>query len=410
MTGELAPAAGPGGGTPAAAAPGLSPAATAALGDALTASVQAGDVPGVVALVVGPNGVLFEGAAGELNVAEGTPMPVNAIFNIASMTKPVTSVAVMMLLEQGLLLLDDPVSEFLPEFAALRVLTGFDAAGAAQSAPAQTVMTVRHLLSHSSGIGYAFANSTVGRLQQQNPGQAEWQLPLLNEPGARWNYGASTRVLGLIVEQLSGQPLATFFQERIFAPLGMTDTSYAVPADEQDRVPTLHTRAASGALQESAQNNVPAVPSPPFTGDGGLYSTAQDYGRFMRMFLNGGQLDGVRILSEQSVALMGQNQLGELFVELQEAAIPQLTRPFPLGAGKDKFGLGFQLTGEPPVAGQRSTGSMAWAGLFNTEFWIDPARQIAATHLVQVLPFYDEGALRALSSFETAVYRELTAP
>lgn len=403
--GELAPAAGSGGEAAPGTAAGVPAAAATALGDALTASVEAGDVPGVVALVVGPDGVLFEGAAGELSL--GTPMPVNAIFNIASMTKPVTSVAVMMLADQGLLTLDDAVSEFLPGFDGLQVLTGFDAAGAAQTAPAETAMTVRHLLAHTSGIGYAFSNSTVGRLQQANPGQPEWELPLLNEPGARWNYSASTRVLGLIVEQLSGQPLNAFFQERIFTPLGMVDTSYAVPAEESSRVPSLHTRNAAGALAEAPQNNVPALESPPFNGDGGLYSTAQDYGRFMRMLLNDGQLDGVRLLSEESAALMGQNQIGEIFVEQQEAAIPQLTRPFPLGAGSDKFGLGFQLTGEAPVAGQRRTGSMAWAGLFNTEFWIDPAAQIAVTHLVQVLPFYDEGALRALSSFETAVYREL---
>lgn len=400
--GELAPGAG---GAAPGVGPGVLPAAASALADALTASVAGGDVPGVVALVVGPEGVLFEGAAGELS--DGTPMPVNAIFNIASMTKPVTSVAVMMLIDEDQLELDDAVSQFLPGFDALEVLTGFDAAGAAQTAPAQTTMTVRHLLAHTSGIGYAFANSTVGRLQQANPGQPEWELPLLNEPGARWNYSASTRVLGLIVEQLSGQPLNAFFQERIFVPLGMVDTSYAVPADQRSRVPALHTRSAGGALSEAPQSNIPAVASPPFNGDGGLYSTAQDYGRFMRMLLNDGQLDGVRILSEESVALMGQNQLGESFVEQQEAAIPQLTRPFPLGAGSDKFGLGFQLTGEAPVAGQRRTGSMAWAGLFNTEFWIDPQAQLAATHLVQVLPFYDEGALRALSGFETAVYGAL---
>jgi CubicO group peptidase (beta-lactamase class C family) len=384
------------------------PAAGVGLSRALAGSVERGDVPGVVGLVVDRDGVSFEGAAGQLSVAGGAAMPVDAIFSIASMTKPVTSVAVMQLFERGLLELDDPVSEFLPGFDALEVLTSFDpATGAFEAAPATTVLTVRHLLSHTSGIGYAFSNSTVARLQRGTPA-AEWELPLLNEPGARWNYGASTRVLGLIVEELTGEPLADFFEAEIFAPLGMVDTSYAVPASEQARVPTLHVRGADNNLTESPQDGVPATPVPPFNGDGGLYSTAQDYGQFMRLFLNGGALGDTRILSESSVQLMGDNQIGAIFVEQQEAANPTLTKPFPLGAGVDKFGLGFQITASDGGGVARSAGSMAWAGLFNTEFWIDPEQGIAATLLMQVLPFYDEGALRVLHDFEAAVYQGLT--
>ena len=380
--------------------------ATEALSRALIAAVEQGDAPGVVGLVVDRNGVVFEGSAGQLNVAAGMAMPADAIFNIASMTKPVTSVAAMMLFEQGELGLDDPVSMYLPGFDALEVLTSFDAAtGAFEAEPATSVMTVRHLLSHTSGIGYAFANSTVAALQQTIPGP-EWGLPLLNEPGAEWHYSASTRVLGLIVEAVSGENLEELFQARIFQPLGMNDTSFAVPREKQARIPTLHTRGADGTLQEAPQNGIPATPAPPFGGDGGLYSTAHDYGQFMRMFLNGGSLGEARILSENTVALMGENQIGAIFVEQQEAAIPALTKPFPLGAGVDKFGLGFQITMSSEGAA-RSVGSMAWAGLFNTEFWIDPAQGVAATLLMQVLPFYDDGALRALQGFEAAVYRNL---
>jgi CubicO group peptidase (beta-lactamase class C family) len=404
---SLAPAAPSALPTAALSAAALSPGAREALSGALTRAVEQGQTPGVVALVVNRDGVLFEGVAGQRDVANQQAMSVDAIFNIASMTKPVTSVAILRLYEQGLLGLDDPVSTFLPGYDALEVLTSVDlATGEYETAPATTAMTVRHLLSHTSGIGYGFSNTTVARLQQVTQ-RSELELPLLNEPGAKWNYSASTRVLGLIVEAITGQSLEEYFQAQIFKPLGMTDTSYAVPTEKQARVPTLHIRAG-GTLQETPQNGLPAAPTPPFTGDGGLYSTAHDYGQFMRMFLNGGALGEVRILSESSVALMGSNQIGSLFVEQQGAANPMLTQPFPLGAGQDKFGLGFQITmNADGGAAQRSTGSLAWAGLFNTEFWIDPQRGIAATLLMQVLPFYDAGAIQTLQAFESTLYQEL---
>jgi CubicO group peptidase (beta-lactamase class C family) len=378
----------------------------AALAASLEGAVERGDTAGVVALVVDRDGVLFEGAAGQLDVAGGAAMPTDAIFTLASMTKPVTSVAAMMLYEQGELDLDDPVSKFLPGFDALEVISAFDAtSGAYEVAPATSEMTVRHLLSHTSGIGYAFCNATVARLQQSTQ-RSELGLPLLNEPGAEWHYSASTRLLGQIIESITDQTLEELFQENIFEPLGMTDTSFAVPLERQSRLPTLHVRTATGGLRESPQN-APSTPTAPFGGDGGLYSTAHDYGRFMRMFLNGGELDGARILRESSVALMGENQLGPGFVELQQSTNPGLSRDFPLGAGQDKFGLGFQLTGADSAGASRSVGSMAWAGIFNTEFWIDPRQGIAATLLMQVLPFYDEGAIEALQDFESSVYREL---
>jgi methyl acetate hydrolase len=387
---------------------GLSPAANQALTRVLQDAVRQGDAPGVVALVVDREGVLFEAAAGARDVASGEAMPADAIFSIASMTKPVTSVAAMILYERGQLGLDDPVSMYLPEFGA-REVARFDATNGSYTTEASTTpVTVRHLLSHTSGIGYSFCNSSVARLQQDYPGQ-EWELPLIDDPGTHWHYGPSTRVVGLLVEQISGRSLEAFFQAEIFTPLNMVDTSFAVPLEKQARLPTFHSRRPDSSLQESPQNGVPATPTPPFTGDGGLYATARDYGRFMRMFLNGGTLDGARILSPDSVEMMAQNQIGASFVEQQEAASPALTRPFPLGAGSDKFGIGFQITMADSGGAARSVGSLAWAGLFNTEFWIDPARGVAASLLMQVLPFYDEGAIRALQAFETALYRELPA-
>jgi methyl acetate hydrolase len=373
----------------------------------LAAAVARGDTPGVVALVVDRDRVLFEGAAGKLDVGHDVPMPVNGIFNIASMTKPVTSVAIMMLVEQGKLQLDDPVSKYLAGFDNLKVITKFNNAdGTFETRPARRAMTVRHLLTHTSGIGYGFCNPIVLRLQQGTQ-KSEWELPLLSDPGDKWNYSASTRVLGLIVEKITGATLETWYQERIFKPLGMVDTSYAVSLDKQSRVSMTYSRA-TGTLKEQPRAAIPSTPAAPFRGDGGLYSTVRDYGLFMRMLLNGGQLGTARLLSEQSVRTMGENQIGSIFVEQQPAADPQRTRPFPLGAGHDKFGLGFQIASKnDSYAKFRSPGSMSWAGIFNTEFWIDPVRHIGGVQMMQVLPFYDDGAIRTLRDFEELVYQGL---
>jgi methyl acetate hydrolase len=385
----------------------LAEAGAVALSRQLDAAVARGDTPGVVALVVDRNGVLYEGSAGKLDVARNLPMRSAAIFRIASMTKPITSVAIMMLLGEEKLRLDDPVSKYLRGFEDLRVLTAFNATdGSYETRPAKRPMTIRHLLTHTSGIGYAFASPIVARLQKDTQ-KREWELPLLHDPGEKWTYGASTVVLGMIVEKITGSSLEAYFQERIFRPLGMADTSYAVAADKQSRVPTAYDRT-NGMLQERPRATIVSTPTPPFEGDGGLYSTAQDYGLFMRMLLNGGRLGSVRLLTEKSVRLMGENQIGAIFVEQQPAANPLLAKPFPLGAGRDRFGLGFQIASKDDGnAKYRSPGSLSWAGLYNTEFWIDPRRHVAGVVLMQLLPFYDDGAIRTLRDFEQIVYQHL---
>jgi methyl acetate hydrolase len=378
-----------------------------ALSRQLGDSVAYGDTPGVVALVVDRDNVLYEGAAGKLNGASGPAMPVNGIFAIASMTKPVTSVVIMMLLEEGKLKLDDPVSKYLDGFDHLKVITKFNEQDASyETRPAKRVMTLRHLLTHTSGIGYAFSNPIEKRLTEATK-KGEWELPLLNEPGKKWNYSSSTRVLGMVIEKITGKPLEEVYQERIFKPLGMEDTSYAVPTDKQSRVPTQYNRV-NGSLQEQPRASIPSTPTPPFRGDGGLYSTAQDYGRFVQMMLNGGHLGSVKILNESSVKMMGENQIGAIFVQLQPDADQIRTKPFPLGAGHDKFGLGFQLaSNDPQYAAFRSPGSMSWAGIYNTEFWIDPVKKIGGVQMMQMLPFYDDGAIRTLRDFEKLVYQNL---
>jgi len=386
---------------------GFSDAGKAAISKRLTDAVSRGDTPGVVALVVDREGVIYQGAAGQADVAHNVAMPVNAIFNIASMTKPVTSVAIMMLAEQGKLKIDDPVSKYLDGYDKLQVISKFNAADASyETRPAKTVMTIRHLLSHTSGIGYSFTNPIEYALVNKTK-KGEWELPLLDDPGTKFNYSASTRVLGFIVEKVTGSPLEPWYQEHIFKPLGMGDTSWAVAPDKQARLAPQFTRA-NGKMEPLPKATVPSAPTAPFRGDGGLYSTVEDYSKFVRMLLNEGTLGSAKILSPASVRQMGQNAMGSIFVQLQPDADKQRTRPFPLGAGKDKFGLGFQLAADDPgTKGFRSPGSMSWAGIFNTEFWVDPVRKIGGVHMMQLLPFYDEGAIRALRGFEGTVYREL---
>jgi CubicO group peptidase (beta-lactamase class C family) len=388
---------------------GISDAGKAALSKQIADAAARGDTPGVVEIVVDREKTLYLGAAGKFDIAKNVPMATNAIFNIASMTKPVTSVVIMMLKEAGQLRLDDPVSAYLDGYDKLQVISTFnDKDGTYQTRPAKRPMTIRHLLAHTSGIGYTTWSPIALKIQEKTQ-KNEWEQPLLSDPGEVWHYSASTRVLGFIVEKVTKTTLEAWYQEHLFKPLGMVDTSWAVAADKQSRVATQYRRADGGTLEELPRTPIASTPTPPFRGDGGLYSTAEDYSRFVRMLLNGGRLGSVRILNDASVKMMGENQIGSIFVEEQPVAVPARSRPMPLGAGKDKFGLGFQIaSNDPRYAGFRSPGSMSWAGLYNTEFWVDPVKRIGAIQLMQVLPFYDEGAIRTLRDFEKLVYSSLT--
>lgn len=386
------------------AAPKMSDAGKAALTQYARDAVSRGAVAGLVTLVVNRNGVVYADAAGRQDVAHSVEMSVDTIFRIASMTKPITSVAIMMLVEEGKLSLDDPVAKFLPQFGKWPVIARFDNTHATYSArPAAGSLTLRHLLTHTAGFGYAFSDPTLARISAATR-RPEADVPLLHDPGVQWTYGVNTQVLGWVVEKVSGQRLDAFLRTRIFEPLKMVDTAHAVPPQKLSRVATVHLRV-NGQLRERPNE---ARQESTARGDSGLFSTARDYGQFLRMLLNGGTLDGVKVLSPQSVKLMGENHIGALFVRMQPTANAQLARPFPLGAGKDKFGLGFQIqANDPSTAKYRSPGSLSWAGIHNTHFWLDPRREIAAVVLMQVLPFYDEQAIALLRGVEALVYRHL---
>ena len=363
-------------------------------------------IPGVVVLVVDEAAILYSHAAGERNSAAGDAMSPDTIFNIASMTKPVAVAAIMMLVEEGRLALDDPVSKHMPEFAGKPVIESFDASdGSYTTRPAASAVTIRQLLSHSAGLAYGFASETMAGLSAANPGVDVTTLPLLFDPGTAWTYAGGIGVVARVLERIEGRPLDEFLRERIFAPLGMQDTAYAVPSARRAGVATVHRMTEEGLVEAPVPDDVRSNVS----GDGGLYSTAGDYSKFVQMLLNGGVApDGTRLLSEDSVREMGRDQLGIVRVSRQDEPLPLLARAFPLGAGRDGFGLGLQVTGEHDDTAARAPGSLSWAGIFNTQFWVDPANGIGAVVLMQYLPFYDEDAIAALTGFERRVYERLS--
>ncbi len=386
-----------------AAAPSISQPGTAALSKFLTDATARGDVPGVVVAVVNKDGVVYHEAFGKSSTLRNSAMAKDTMFNIASMTKAVTSVAIMMLADEGKLKLDDDVAKYLPKYKDPLVVSKFNAAdGSYETRPAKRPMTIRHLLTHTSGIGYGFASQTVATLTQKT-GKTEMDLPLLFEPGESWAYGASTRVLGFVVEAISGQKIDAFLESRILKPLGMQDTTYLVPQSKYPRVVAVNQRGADGTFTERpAQATIPAQ----VQGDGGLYSTAGDYGVFLRMLLNGGRLGQTRILNEKTVTTMFENHTGTVVVPLQQSTNLSLSRNFPVGAGEDHWGLGFQLA-KTKRPNMRTPGSGTWAGIFNTHFFIDPTRDIGVVVMMQTLPFYDEASMKVYAGVEELVYRHL---
>jgi methyl acetate hydrolase len=377
---------------------------------ALRGAVERNDIPGVVALVTDRQRVLYQGAFGVTDVASKRRLGTDALFRIASMTKPITSFALMQLVEQGRIQLDDPAQKYLPELANLQVIESFNAAtGDYKLRPASRPATVRHFLTHTSGLAYPFTSAIWRDLKPKNGEKFPFGGPLLFDPGERWHYSTSTDVVGRLVEVISGQKLEDYFREKIFVPLKMNDTSYNVPQAKGARLVAAQQRA--GAKMDGPielQKTQPGLTIANPIGGGGLASTASDYGRFMRMFLNGGQLDGVRVMKRETVALMSQNAMGSVRVPALKTALARSADFSFIADGRDQWGPGFLITADQ-VQGKRSPGSLSWGGINNTYFWIDPKQGIAGVILMQYLPFADAKALATYDAFERATYRLVNA-
>lgn len=360
----------------------------------LRTAVEQKRMPMAVAMVADANGVIYEQAIGA---------PKDGIFAIASMTKPITSVAVMQLVETGKVKLDEPASTYVPELGTVKVLDG------GTRRPPKNPLTVRHLLTHTAGFGYEFMNRELFDLvtKKELPsamagGDAFLKAPLLFDPGTRWEYGISTDWLGKIVERVSGRSLEAYFHEKIFEPLRMPDTFFNVPADKQSRLVPMFQRAEDGGLVQPPPR--PMKPSEFFSGGGGLYSTASDYLRFVRAMMAGGELEQRRILSRESVAMMGMNHIRDLTIRPFSSLIPQFaTDGATLPGALDKFGLGFALN-STSAGTQRGANTMSWAGIFNTFFWIDREKQIGAVLMSHMLPGMDPGPRKLLEDFDRLVY------
>ncbi len=358
---------------------GLSAARLERLDAGMQRMVDEGKLAGVVTMLARNGKIAFVDSVGVQDVESGTPMAADSIFLIYSMTKPITAAALMILYEEGKWQIDEPVSNFIPEFADLRVHAGEYADGSPVHEAATRSMTMRELLTHSGGLDYGFDNHPVARAYREKgvlDADAPLQdmidklgaLPLRSQPGTEWFYSISVDVQGYLVEKLSGQPFDEFLLDRIFEPLGMVDTAFFVPAGEVDRVARIHQAGDDGLAL--ADNEVRTLPPAGPSGGGGLYSTAGDYVRFMQMLLNGGELGGVRVLSPRSVEIMRTNHL---------LPGPLATRP----AGRG-FSFGFEVVTDAAAAGEAyADGSYRWGGAAGTWFWIDPKTDLAFVGMIQ---------------------------
>ena len=379
----------------------------------LSGAVNAGHVPGVVALAADRNGPFYQGAFGKRGLAEAASMTPDTVFRIASMTKAVTGVAAMQCVERGMLALDQPAGEIMPELAEPQVLEGFDADGKPLLRSARRKITLRMLLTHTAGFVYHIWNAPLKRYVETTnfPTILSGELAALNsplafEPGERWEYGINIDWAGRMVETASGQDLETYMRENIFAPLGMPDTCFIPNAEQFARSVQVHVRKPDGSLEQV--ESTPPVKGEFYAGGGALYSTGPDYLTFLRALLNGGAMNGARILRPETIALMAQNHIGDLPVRKLVTAMPGVSNDAEFFPGMAKqWGLTWLINTED-VAGRRSAGSLAWAGLFNTYYWLDPKQQVTGVLLTQILPFADPTVLQLLDEFETAAYRTTT--
>jgi methyl acetate hydrolase len=382
----------------------------------LRSAVGAQEVPGVVAIAATENGILYEGVFGSRRLSGGpakdAAMTRDTVFRIASMVKLITSVAALRLVEEGKLSLDGPLPAIDPAVADPQVLDGFDAKSAPLLRPPKRPIALRHLLTHTSGFTYrlwdAEAIKYINAIEKAPAAERPKlpRTPLMFDPGERWQYGTSIDWVGRIVESISGEPLETHFKKHIFEPLGMKDTTFEITAAQRTREASGHHRQPDGSLKPEPMEPAPKPQAAPrhHSGGGGIYSTAPDYLTLIRMLMHGGSFEGARILRPETVALMGQNQIGPVEAGILKTTAPRVSNDVDFFHGISlKWGFGHMINMQP-LPDARSAGSMTWAGLFNTYYWIDPKRRVAAVFMTQVLPFADERALRVYRQFERGIY------
>ena len=376
----------------------------------LDRAVSAADVPFAVGMAGNSDGITFQGTAGD--AATGRAADIDTVFRIFSMTKAIGSLATMILIDRGKLSLDTPVEEVLPAWGKLQVLDGWDGDSPRLRAP-KTKATIRHLATHTSGLEYEFWNTEMPRYMATTGHPTVLsglnlsleQQPLMSDPGTRWGYGQSIDWLGKVVEALSGQSITDFCQAEIFDPLGMTSTGFEVTDDMARRLADVKARGEDGNF---APFELAPPSKPEFYGMGhALYSTAPDYMRFLRMVLNKGTLDGARILSPEAVAEMTADQMNGLTLTRMVTVAPPVTADFePFPGTRVTHSVAF-MRNEEDIPGKRSAGSQSWAGVLNSHYWIDPARDVAAVIMTQSLPFVEERFMKTYDAYERAVYAGL---
>jgi methyl acetate hydrolase len=379
----------------------------------LRGAISNKEIPGVVAMAANDHDIIYEGAFGTSRFGQGPAMNRDTVFRVASMIKTITSVAAMQLVEQGKLALNEPVPELDPALNAPQVLEGFSNSGAPQLRPAKRPITLRHLLTHTSGFCYRLWDaeavryaSTYNALSAKKRA-ARPRTPLMFDPGERWEYGTSIDWVGRLVEAISGQSIDVYFRDHITGPLGMSDTGFVISAAQRAREASVHRRQSDGSFVPQPMEK-PSVQKS-FSGGGGIYSTAPDYLTFIRMLLNDGSLNGARILRPETVALMNQNQIGDIEAGHLKTTAPLASNDVDFFPGISlRWGLGHMIN-MAPVPNGRSAGSLTWGGLFNTYYWIDPTRRVVGVFMTQVLPFADNNALRVYRAFERGIYHTLKA-
>jgi methyl acetate hydrolase len=359
--------------------------------------------------MVDKDGLTYLGSAGERTIGTGDVMTTDTVGAIASMTKAVTGAAVMQLVEQGRLDLDAPAETYCAELGTPRVLEGFDDAGQPILRDARSQVTLRNLLTHTSGYAYDFtdANLTKWHAATNTPGSLSRRFdslktPLMFDPGTKWHYGVGIDWAGIILERVTKSTLGDYFAEHLLQPLGMVDTGFICTPNMLERKAALHLRTPDSSFMSF---QMPPAENPEFdSGGGGLFSTMTDYARFMRMILNDGELDGTRVLAAETVAQMAKNQIGDVRVTGLKSANPGFFNDADIFPGTPKsWGLSFMIN-EEPLPNGCPTGALMWCGAFNSYFWIDKTAGIAGCYMSQVLPFFDAGASGNFFDFQNAVY------